>query len=1038
MKEKKLYSSAIIPNELYVQRDADRKLKEVILRMSKPAYISVARQMGKTNLLIQTKRALQNETNRYVYIDITNKFETAQDCFRYIVNQILNSNEELDTFQDAKKQIELMRQASTKNATEEYQNEIREILKNHKGNLVVFLDEVDDLRKHTFSDDIFGQIRKTYFINETYPVLKRITYVLSGVIDPEKLIKTKENSPFNIAIPIYLEDFNLPEFYELINKSELVLENEIKEYIYDWLQGNPRMSFEILSIIEDEFIAGNEITKALVDKAINDFYLTNFKNPPIDHIRDIVKDKTEVRKALIKLKKGEIDEITDEQINQFYLYGITASKTKKENLKIKNKVVELSLSDEWIEKVEIERRGFYELGIEKIDNQQYDEGIAYLLEFNKSEPQSNYQDLVFYYIGKAYHLKKDYEKSNDYLIGNKIDIQIRPTTFFWQKFYIGYNFFGMGKYNEALEYFEDLISNCPFADTKSFALINKAESYFFLYENYEYNTIKKAFVNAIDFTIINKEKIQDFQKKNGLAYYRLGILEINENNLVKGIEDLKQSLQNDQIGIFSNSAKYYIGKSYYLLGNHELSNQYLIEKPIQKEASEDWYYWQVFYIGVNYLKLRNFEKSLIYFDEIIHNGTIPQIVINALVNKGEILINSPTQYSIQEIEEIYINAITYISEKSESISEQEKLLSIIYYRLGELYQKDKENSNKALSVFEKGLQFATDENLVIFYLLIDSIYGKDKQKRTPIYNSLAKLIIEKQIKFGKSEDTIIPKFNELQLLLIISNLVEFNLLDNFKSLLEYSLNILYNNNLQEYELIYKASVFAINSNNLIVGKELQKKVINFNDVDDKTLKYCYQVLGILEYNERNTSLSVEYLSKYVQLFEENENFNEELQVIDFNAFNTLIDYYREKKEYEKSYQIAKIIERYFDENINNENKANSIVILFFIMDYYSYTGDKINATNYGERILSLVNIVKPVLNELSYVDKKGIENIEKQTKSLLLNLKQVKSIEPIKVDREPGRNEYVKVKYTDGRELVAKYKKVIEDIKKGECIILNN
>ena len=60
----------------------------------------------------------------------------------------------------------------------------------------------------------------------------------------------------------------------------------------------------------------------------------------------------------------------------------------------------------------------------------------------------------------------------------------------------------------------------------------------------------------------------------------------------------------------------------------------------------------------------------------------------------------------------------------------------------------------------------------------------------------------------------------------------------------------------------------------------------------------------------------EYLSKYVQIFSENENFNEELQVIDFNAFNTLIDYYREKKEYEKSFQVAKIIEKYFDENLN--------------------------------------------------------------------------------------------------------------------------
>jgi len=62
MKEKVLYSSAIIPDSLYVKRAADHKLKEIILRMSKPAYISVARQMGKTNLLIQAKRELENDS----------------------------------------------------------------------------------------------------------------------------------------------------------------------------------------------------------------------------------------------------------------------------------------------------------------------------------------------------------------------------------------------------------------------------------------------------------------------------------------------------------------------------------------------------------------------------------------------------------------------------------------------------------------------------------------------------------------------------------------------------------------------------------------------------------------------------------------------------------------------------------------------------------------------------------------------------------------------------------------------------------------
>lgn len=878
MKEKKLYSSAIIPDDLYVQRDADRKLKEVILRMSKPAYISVARQMGKTNLLIQTKRTLQSETNRYVYIDITNKFETVHDCFRYIVNQILNSNEDIFEFQQARRQIEILRQNSNNNATEDYQNEIREILKCFKGNLVVFLDEVDDLRKHEFSDDIFGQIRKTYFINETYPVLKRITYVLSGVIDPEKLIKTKENSPFNIAIPIYLEDFTKSEFYELINKSRIILENEIKDYLYDWLKGNPRMSFEILSLIEDEYIEDTKITKELVDKIINKFYLTNFKNPPIDHIRDLIKHNTEVRKALIKLKKGNIEELSDEIINKFYLFGITASKTKKDDLKIKNRVIELSLSDDWLEKIELEKKGYYDFGIDKI--------------------------------------------------------------------------------------------------------------------------------------------------KQGL--------------FIEGIQLLKEYLQNEPKGNFANLARYDIGKAYYDIGNHELSNQYLVDKPISKDSSTELYYWQIFYIGANYLKLGKLNDSIKYFDEIINDASIPQIVINAMVNKGELLVNSPLQYDSNTIENVYLNAIDFITKRNEKIIEQEKLFSLIYYRLGELYFRHKEKQFNALDAFEKGLSFSNKENLPIFYILIANCYNADNLKSAELYNKLAQLIVESKISFSKDENEIIPQFNEFQLHAIFINLFEYGLTDSFASLMNYSLKSIYKDEIQEYELLFKTSLYALNNNFLKISKEIQKKVIQFSNVDEKTQKDCYKVLGILEYNDGKISSSLEYLSKYVKLIDDNNNFNEKLGLIDFNAFTTLIDYHRSRKDYKKSFEVATIIEKYFDNNFDNENKASSIVILFYIMDYFSFNGDKVNATSYGSKILTIVEEVKPVLNELSYVDKKVIENIEKQTKALLRNFKQVKTIDPIQVDREPGRNEFVKVKYKNGSELVVKFKKVIEDINKGECYLINN
>lgn len=874
MREKKLYSSAIIPDDLYVQRDADRKLKEVLLRMSKPAYISVARQMGKTNLLIQTKRSLQNDTNKYVYIDLTNKFESSQDCFRYIVNQILNSNEDVPEFQAAAESIQALRKTSNNNPTEDYQNEIREILKKYKGNLIVFLDEVDDLIKYNFSDDIFGQIRKTYFINETYPVLKRVTYVLSGVIDPEKLIKTKENSPFNIAIPIYLEDFKLPEFYELIHKGDLVLDHEIKEYLFDWLNGNPRMSFEILSLVEDEYLNGKKITKELIDKIISEFYLTNFKNPPIDHIRDLIKHNTEVRKGLIKLKKGQIDEISDEIINKFYLFGITASKVSKQSLKIKNRVIELSLSDEWLEQIELEKKGYYDLGKEKIDEYLYEEGIRYLKEYIQSEPQ----------------------------------------------------------------------------------------------------------------------------------------------------------------GTYAQWAKFNIGKAYYELGKYEDSNLFLLEKPIKKETSQELYYYQIFYIGVNYIKTDNYEKSSTHFEEVILNSSNPNLILPSKLNNCEIIFLGQKTLNT-ETEKLYFEVLEYLNENIDHIDNKEYFLTIIYYRLGLLFHLDKENKAKAIEYFENALKYSEVKDRTVIYLYLDSCYGDNVEKRKEIYKTLTEFLIGNNVLFSTSTNIIIS-YNKYHLYLILSNLLHFKLNEEFESLFRHSLIHTFNNSVTEHELIFKVASFSVNNNNLEVGIALYEKVLTFDDLDQKSRMESLLILGLVSFNEKQIPKAIEYLLQYINIFKENSNFNSELKIIDFNAFTNVIDHYRDNKKYLESFEIASIIEKQFNANLSPENKASSVVILFYILDYYSYVGDISNVSKYGNNILSLIAEVKPLLNKLSYVDKKGLADIEKQTNSLLLNLRQVKQIEPIRIDREPGRNEFVKVKYKDGRIIVAKYKKISVDLKKGDCHII--
>lgn len=43
----RLMSCTIVPEQLYVERDADRQLKSIIDEMERPGYVLVSRQMGK-------------------------------------------------------------------------------------------------------------------------------------------------------------------------------------------------------------------------------------------------------------------------------------------------------------------------------------------------------------------------------------------------------------------------------------------------------------------------------------------------------------------------------------------------------------------------------------------------------------------------------------------------------------------------------------------------------------------------------------------------------------------------------------------------------------------------------------------------------------------------------------------------------------------------------------------------------------------------------------------------------------------------------
>ena len=364
----------IIPSDLYVERDADRQIREIILDGGRPGYVLVARQMGKTNLLLHAKKMLESEKTLITYIDLSNKFENERDCFRNIIDITIETHESqlgdiLDEFYQKRKSTHELP------PHKEHERELRYIL-DKVDKLVIVLDEVDALTATSYSDRIFAQIRSIYFTRTNFPIFNKLTYVLSGVAEPSEIIKDKNISPFNIGQKIYLDDFNRAEIKKFLEKSSLSIPYEIENRIYFWTNGNPRMTWEIATKVED-LLKLKSLTTNDIDMIVNEQYLEKGDLPPIDHIKNLVEANQYIRNSIMSIHYGKGNTLSQHEKTKLYLAGIINSDFSSETLNLKNEILKKALSIEWLEEIERSKTNFYDIGAEKLNSNNYIEAIHY-------------------------------------------------------------------------------------------------------------------------------------------------------------------------------------------------------------------------------------------------------------------------------------------------------------------------------------------------------------------------------------------------------------------------------------------------------------------------------------------------------------------------------------------------------------------------------------------------------------------------------------------------------------------------------------
>ena len=238
----------------YVVRDGDRELYQAILQ-SKFAYVFNARQMGKSSLRNKIIAQLRSQGYRCGAIDLTEIGSSNLNSEQWYASLIfhLAKSLEISQFNIRPTFTQWWKNLDPLSSVSKFKKFICEIiLKNIESKIVIFIDEIDSIRRLPFDvNDFLALIRFLYDYRAANRDLSRLSFILLGTANPNYLMREPRANPFNIGQQICLKGFKLDEVQPLAGGLDRLCDNSKKvlSEILFWTGGQPFLTQKICHII---------------------------------------------------------------------------------------------------------------------------------------------------------------------------------------------------------------------------------------------------------------------------------------------------------------------------------------------------------------------------------------------------------------------------------------------------------------------------------------------------------------------------------------------------------------------------------------------------------------------------------------------------------------------------------------------------------------------------------------------------------------------------------------------------------------------
>ncbi|GAA5315256.1 MAG: hypothetical protein AseanaTS_04600 [Candidatus Pelagadaptatus aseana] len=237
----------------YIEREADTELFDALLNRE-VCYVFNSRQMGKSSLLLHTKKALSERGYHCAFIDLSRIGSVQinqEQWYAGVISEIWRGL----ALGATNAMLQWWNQQGEISPAARFANFL-----DHISNLdpdcqyALFFDEVDSVLSLPFAaDDFFAVIRACYNKRAEKPQLENIQFAFFGVALPQDLVSDNTRSPFNIGRAIELTGFELEQAAPLadnFNVSQLD-NNRLLQEVLHWSGGQPFLTQKICQLISD-------------------------------------------------------------------------------------------------------------------------------------------------------------------------------------------------------------------------------------------------------------------------------------------------------------------------------------------------------------------------------------------------------------------------------------------------------------------------------------------------------------------------------------------------------------------------------------------------------------------------------------------------------------------------------------------------------------------------------------------------------------------------------------------------------------------